>query len=131
MFRDEYISKMYTCLMFRDEYISLKFIRVLCLGMNISLKCTRFWWLGMNILVDPVGFLLINRVPIPEHWSSNISLSSPPIIALLPPPFMTPGVNLSSSGNLANPNIIDFDHQFFRNQELFLFLYTHIFSSQN
>ncbi|XP_023338172.1 NADPH oxidase 5 [Eurytemora carolleeae] len=69
--------------------------------------------LGMNILVDPVGFLLINRVPIPEHWSSNISLSSPPVIALLPPPFLTPGVNLSSSGNLANPNIIDFDHQFF------------------
>jgi len=79
----------------------------------------------MNILVDPVGFLLINRVPIPEHWSSNISLSSPPVTALLPPPFLTPGVNLSSSGNLANPNIIDFDHQFFRNEELFLFLYIH------
>ena len=51
----------------------------------------------MNVLVDPVGFLLLNHLPLPNHWTQDINSSS----LLLPPP--PPLAANSSSGLLPPP----------------------------
>ena len=53
--------------------------------------------------MDPVGFLVLNHVPIPPHWSSDVNATflPPPSLtdnsSLLPPPFLPPAAHANSS----------------------------------